>query len=68
VDPPSGGLRLAMARPSAPVTRVAVWAASLEQPTIRRENTSSTTAQSALPSEWGARCYRSPTADQDRYG
>jgi hypothetical protein len=42
-----------MAMPRALVTSAAVGAAAMDQPTTRRENTSSTTAQSTLPSRVG---------------
>ena len=41
----AAGLRLPIAIPSALVTSVAVWAASIDQPTTRREKTSKTKAQ-----------------------
>jgi hypothetical protein len=42
---PAGGSRFWMAMPSAFVTSVAVWVESIDQPTTRRLNVSSTTAQ-----------------------
>lgn len=47
---PDCGARLAMAMPSALVTRAAVWVESIDQPTTRGEYTSRTTAQYTLPS------------------
>jgi len=42
-----------MAMPRALVTSAAFWHESIDQPTTRRENTSSTTAQYTLPSRVG---------------
>ena len=42
---PGWGSRLAMAMPSALVTRAAVWLKSIDHPTTRRQNVSNTTAQ-----------------------
>jgi hypothetical protein len=42
---PAGGLRDSIAMPRALVTSAAVDAESIDQPTTRREQTSSTTAQ-----------------------
>jgi hypothetical protein len=50
---PSSGLRCPIAMPSALVTSAAFWFESIDQPTTRRENTSSTTAQYTLPSRVG---------------
>jgi hypothetical protein len=47
---PAAGVRVSMAMPSVLVTSAAVGDASIDQPTTRRENTSSTTAQETLPS------------------
>ena len=47
------GDRFEMAMPSALVARAAVWLESIDQPTTRRECTSSTTAQYTLPSRVG---------------
>ena len=47
------GCRLLIAIDKALVTSVAVWAASIDQPTTLRENVSSTTAQYTLPSRVG---------------
>jgi hypothetical protein len=41
---------LAIAIPSALVTSAGVWLESIDQPTTRSENVSSTTAQYTLPS------------------
>ena len=51
-DVPSGR-RPSIAMPSALVTRPAVGVASIDQPTTRREKTSSTTTQGTLPSRVG---------------
>jgi hypothetical protein len=50
---PSLGFRWPMAMPSALVTSAVFWHESIDQPTTRRENTSSTTAQYTLPSRVG---------------
>jgi hypothetical protein len=42
---PAGGVRVWIAIPKALVTSAAVGEASMDQPTTRRENASSTTAQ-----------------------
>jgi hypothetical protein len=42
-------------RAKALVTSGVAWWLSIAQPTTRRENTSSTTQQYSLPSEWDAR-------------
>jgi hypothetical protein len=47
------GLRFLMAMPSALVTGGVAWWLSIDQPTTRRENTSSTTQQYSLPSRVG---------------
>src|SRR5215211_8423510 len=47
------GLRLLMAMPKALVTSGVAWWLSIDQPTTRRENTSSTTQQYTLPSRVG---------------
>jgi hypothetical protein len=45
--------RFSIAIPSALTTRFEVWDESIDQPTTRRENASSTTAQYTLPSRVG---------------
>jgi hypothetical protein len=47
------GDRFEMATPSALVASAAVWLESIDQPTTRREWTSSTTAQYTFPSRVG---------------
>lgn len=55
VTAPAGGVRDSIAIPSALVTSAAVGEISIDQPTTRREHTSSTTAQYTLPPGPGAR-------------
>jgi len=50
---PAGGSRFLMAMPRALVTGAAVCVESIDQPTTRRENVSSTTAPYTLPSRVG---------------
>ena len=53
--PPVGLSRLSIAMPRALVTSAAVGAASIDQPTTRREYVSSTTRSRPCPRGWGAR-------------